>query len=283
MYKLHQLAKNNQLTELKELIKTGVDLNSFVDGCYTTLHHAVKENNLDAVNLLIDAGADLNVKSKVGGFTALYIAAFMINLSAVKLLINAGADPNIKDDQNKITSLHCAALGSDSNIVKSLILAGANLNIRDNDGQTALHMAARMENLSAIKVLINAGANSNIRDKNGKTAQELALDNGKIVIANAIQSMELTKDTIKICEDKQMLGSKLPSLASHLKEDKLLKLKKHNCLEKILSYVNDKDTLQSLKEACKIELCTDLMKKHNINTQALGESGEEFDIYDNAQ
>ncbi|KJV56532.1 hypothetical protein OCHUTO_0403 [Orientia chuto str. Dubai] len=53
----------------------------------------------------------------------------------------------------------------------------------------------------------------------------------QISTADTIKRLKLTKSIIKLCEDQQALGCKLTSVASHLKEDKLLKLQNDDCLK----------------------------------------------------
>ncbi|KJV55510.1 ankyrin repeat family protein [Orientia chuto str. Dubai] len=173
-------------------------------------------------------------------------------------------------------ALHWAAIKDNSKATNLLVGSGADLNIQSVETKlTALHMAAITGKASNARIIIDAGANLDTRDNNGKTAYDLALDNNYIDTANIITK----KDIIKICKDTQILGIKLPSVALHLEESKLLVLNT-DCIARILSYINDNDDLQSLKGACTIKIYADVIE-HNINMQAIGESGEE--LYDNAQ
>ncbi|KJV54578.1 ankyrin repeat family protein [Orientia chuto str. Dubai] len=249
MSKLHQPIESHKLTK-SESQEHRQDSKKTVNIC-CPLHHAIQKGDLDKTQSLIDDGVDPNAKCLGLGFTALQMAAMIGNLNAVKLLIDAGANLDTTDKMKQWTALHYAAVAGYSEIAKLLILSGANFNIRDNSKKTASNLAFAQNHIDTVNI-----------------------------IQLTIQYIALTKkDIIKICEDTQILGRKLPSVASHLEESKLLVLNM-DCLEIILSHINNNNDLQSLKKACTIELYKNLLN-HNTNMQAIGESGEE--LYDNAQ
>lgn len=242
---LAQLVKNNELTKTN-LLKFKKDINNLDDGCYTPLHWAVIMHKQDIAKLLINEGADLNIKS----------------------------------GKLECTALHIAIMVSDFNIAELLINKKAALSIQDNNGSTPLHMAAIVGDLEIIKLLINKKAALNIRDHDKKTAYDLAIDNNHIDIADTIRA-ELTNSVIKIYTDTQILGKKLPSVASHLNESKLFKLNTYT-LEAILKNIDNK-SLESLKESCTIKLYTELNDNIDNNNTDMPAIGGESSIDDNAQ
>ena len=92
--------KRGSNAKVKELIKSGEDINITDDSGYTPLMNAVNENYLIVVKTLIDAGADVNIKNHFKK-TALFYAA---TPKIIDLLLDADADVNVQD-KNGYTSV----------------------------------------------------------------------------------------------------------------------------------------------------------------------------------
>jgi ankyrin repeat protein len=154
---------NKHLEVIKNLIKTGVDLNFQNSNGKTALMIAV--SSIETVKLLIDSGANLEIKDN-SGMTALMIASKYTNT------IDTDTDTG-----NRFTE-----------IVKLLVNSGANLNAQDNTGMTALmwasnnwyatmYAAAYLGSpfvpgeffLETVKILVDSGADLNIKNNHGHT------------------------------------------------------------------------------------------------------------------
>ena len=93
-------AERGSNAKVKELIKSGEDINITDNNGYTPLMLAVDENYLIVVKTLIDAGADVNIKNHFKK-TALFYAA---TPKIIDLLLDADADVNVQD-KNGYTSV----------------------------------------------------------------------------------------------------------------------------------------------------------------------------------
>jgi len=118
--------KRGSNAKVKELIKSGEDINITDDSGYTPLMNAVNENYLIVVKTLIDAGADVNIKNHFKK-TALFYAS---TPKIVDLLLDAGANVNVQDKIG-YTSIMSNIIYLDLETLKKFIKHGLNLDIKN--------------------------------------------------------------------------------------------------------------------------------------------------------
>ncbi|KAI8980432.1 ankyrin repeat-containing domain protein [Pilobolus umbonatus] len=87
-------AGDGQLDRVKELIESGVDVNSHDQFGYTAMHAAVSYNQIEVVEYLITKGADINVRDYEKD-TPLFVAE---TVRMADLLIKNGADPYLTNE-----------------------------------------------------------------------------------------------------------------------------------------------------------------------------------------
>lgn len=155
------------------------------------LLEAIENNNVSKVREILNSGVDINVE-KDGEFP-LETACWIGNKEVVELLIENGADVNFADECEFRTSLMLASRHGHTEIVKLLIEHGADVNAGDDYDATSLTRAAEAGHIEVVKLLIENGANPNWREERDKTAEELARESGHINIANFIQENKKTK------------------------------------------------------------------------------------------
>lgn len=141
--------KHNEI--VKDLIKTGVFLNSKNEENKTALHIALVNLNYDMAKLLIVNGAEPNVENN-HGLTPLHYAAMYGQLDIVNLLIQYGADINALDEEN-YTPLHYATSHLRPDVVKALIKNGAKVDIVNKQGNTALDLARKRTQWDANNII----------------------------------------------------------------------------------------------------------------------------------
>ena len=117
-------------SEVKALIKSGIDVNARTHHNNTSLHYQKEEGS---VSSLIEAGADVNARNN-NNSTPLH---YQKDEGGVRLLIGAGADVNARDNYNS-TPLHFQLEHEGS--VRLLIEAGADVNARNDFNNTPLHV-----------------------------------------------------------------------------------------------------------------------------------------------
>jgi hypothetical protein len=88
-------ALDGDLTEIREALKDGANVEGTSYNRYPALHSATMQGHADAVGLLLDNGAQVN---RVADFerTPLNIAAYSGHLNIIKVLLERGADPCYK-------------------------------------------------------------------------------------------------------------------------------------------------------------------------------------------
>lgn len=138
------------------------------------IHKAVKDNNLPEVRQLLKNDPDLVLTKDENGFTPLHLAAANGHRDMVDLLLTTKADVNAKDNSGS-TPLHqaAAAQGEHSDIVEVLLARKANVDAADRQGLTPLHYALLADNPDVPKWLLNHGANANVKDN--KTTKRVTL------------------------------------------------------------------------------------------------------------
>jgi ankyrin repeat protein len=121
------------------------------------LRNAARKGESEKVRDLLKSGVDVNAKNEAG-YTALMFAAMLGHAGVVDSLIEAGADVNAKNKQ-QATALMGAVAGGDTEIVKALLRAGADVNVVSTLGDTALTMAAKSgDGAEIVEILRDAGA-----------------------------------------------------------------------------------------------------------------------------
>jgi ankyrin repeat protein len=88
---IHVSARLGKLTEVKDFLENGVDVNVKDVLKRTPLHYSAMEGKIDIARLLIEAGADLNYKDKDGQLAA-SLAMENWHMEMAELLVSKGSD-----------------------------------------------------------------------------------------------------------------------------------------------------------------------------------------------
>ena len=165
---------SDDLARVKELVESGVDMNTKNEEGMTALTLAIGYECIDIAKYLLEKGADVNVKNTYG-YTTLMLAVNNRYIDIVKYLVEKGADVNAKDIDG-MTALTIAVKKDNIDIVKYLVEKGADVNAKENDeGMTPLMFAVtKSASIDIVKFLVEKGADVNVKDRKGKTACDIA-------------------------------------------------------------------------------------------------------------
>lgn len=172
------------------MLKAGADVNLRNNEGNTPLHIYAKASIDKAIlNILFDYGADVNARNSEGD-TPLHIAAGCCcsSYDTVKALIEHGADVNALNSLGN-TPLHVASLNWDystSRNAECLLENGANPNLRNLAGMTPLLLSASSDRYIIVEALMKRGADADLKTTLGQTAYDIALANGFLDSAIAI-------------------------------------------------------------------------------------------------
>lgn len=164
---LVKAAYADDLHELQELLRQGVDPNQAEEDGTRALDLAVGRGDIAMSQILVDAGARAD--------RAIFWYAHAGDPRLLDLLLSAGANINQTSDDGS-TPLIMAAYGNDRELIRSLVAAGASVDIQNFAGDSALMVAARVGNEEAVKALLAAGASFSLRNIKGENAFQIALD-----------------------------------------------------------------------------------------------------------
>ena len=206
-------AKNNDIEELKSILRQGdVDIDDQIDG-KTALAEAIEAKNLDAADFLLSYGAkadgmaiwltvkqrnfellsrvieSIDVQSRKKALNYRYKtlstpleAAFgskEVDLRFIKLLVQNGAIVDLGDEIG-YQPIHRACYAGNLAIVKFLVEQGADVSANSNSGKKPIHEACYSGNLALIKFLIDQGAEINPIGSFGDRPIHVACDNGHL-------------------------------------------------------------------------------------------------------
>jgi len=202
---LHEAAKDGDVSEVKELLSKGAEVNAKTTGGFTPLHYAAWKGHLDVVKELLAKGAEVDAKSN-GGYTPLHYAAS--DVEVVKMLLAKGAEVDAKDEDVHML-LHKAASKGDVDLVKALLAKGAEVDAKDKYRKTPLHLAAYNGHLEVVKALLSNGAEVDAKTINGYTPVQVAHDEDVlkafgqhfIKLAQRAKKSKESKEAPKIVKD----------------------------------------------------------------------------------
>jgi uncharacterized protein len=146
------------LTELKDLIDEGININSVNKLGESMLHRSVSSENIEAVNFLLALGINPNLRGE-GGFTPLMTRFYTDDgFKILDLLIRSGADVNAFNNSSISVLLYAVVVNSKPEAVQSMINAGADLNYKGPHGITPLILTHERGSISFENILTKAGA-----------------------------------------------------------------------------------------------------------------------------
>jgi len=134
----------------------------------TLLFDAVRQDNLSEVSDLINNGADIEARDNAGQ-TPLHIAAYHGFTDIANFLITKGAEIDSTDNREG-TPLHWAAVNKNQDIIILLIKHGANLNKEDKFYMTPLIWAVSQGLTNNVKTLLENGADPSYKNTQDKDA-----------------------------------------------------------------------------------------------------------------
>jgi len=151
---IHQAALEGQISQVKNLLTDGLDVNTVDEDGRTPLMYAAFNGHDEILRLLIDKGALINA-SDTNGRTALMMASSGPYPATVKTLLDHQADPNLTDKEEHFTALMYAAAEGQLDAVKILLAYNADPALKDIDGDDAL-IFARNNGHGAIAIILTS-------------------------------------------------------------------------------------------------------------------------------
>lgn len=173
---LHGAAEAGQCETIRELLKTGMDVDYRSSFGRTPIQCAVEESHTSAVKLFLEKGADGNAVCW-NGMMMQHVAALDGSEGIVRLLLENGADIEATATDG-MTMLHFAALQGHTRVIQMLIERNAKTEARDDSDSTALYYAVQSRRRETVEALLRLGADVYARNEFGKTALDMAAQIG---------------------------------------------------------------------------------------------------------
>ena len=156
--KFFQAIKRGETVKVRQLLRKGVNINTYTENGQTALTLAVLHSRLSIADELLSKGVDKNALNRTGD-SALHIAVKTKNKSAVKSLLKHKVFVNILD-HSKNTPLHYAVLSNEYSLAKLLLTHGADANLSNKFNQTPFLIAHSKNYAELKKLLLKYGARS---------------------------------------------------------------------------------------------------------------------------
>jgi ankyrin repeat protein len=146
---------------------------------------AARAGNVAEVRQLIKSGADVNAPA-ADGSTALLFAAYDSDGELIKTLLGAGANPNVANDFGVTPLLQSSRYG-DAASIEALLKGGADVEKAQRDGETPLMAASRAGSAASVKLLLQHGADPNkVESLEDQTALMWATAEGHLDVVDAL-------------------------------------------------------------------------------------------------
>jgi ankyrin repeat protein len=184
---LHIAAYIGNQSIVEPLVAAGADPLALDDEKRTALHSAAIGDSIEVVRYLLDE-LDIDVNTDASeGYPPLVAGIESEEIEMVELLVKKGA--RVKQVcEDGMTPVHYAASWGFLDIVEFLVKKGANVKATNDKGRTPLHLVAVAcddeyvcEDIA--KLLIKKGNPKKAKDKDGKTPHDLAVENGREILA----------------------------------------------------------------------------------------------------
>ena len=178
-------AKFDDASEVKSLLKKGVNPNTVDASGNPMLFLAVKDKSSNVINVLLgDKNIDVDLSNK-NGETPLMMASIDGNLPLVKILV-LGHKAQL--DHIGWTPLHYACAKGHLEVAQFLIANGATVDSMSLGNTTPLMMAVQSGNEQLVKLLLDKGADLQLRNSQGLTAIDIADIYDKPWISDGLRS-----------------------------------------------------------------------------------------------
>ncbi|KAF3441433.1 hypothetical protein FNV43_RR15347 [Rhamnella rubrinervis] len=220
---LAQLVVNGSMDDIREVLERSEPAWKASDSVdtegQTLLHLAISHGRPDLVQLLLEFEPDVEAQSRSGSspleaasasgealivelllarrastersesstWGPIHLAAGGGHVEVLRLLILKGANVDaLTKDGN--TALHLAVEERRRDCARLLLASGAGADVRNTrDGDTPLHVAARLGDEHMVRLFLQKGANKDIRNHARQTAYDVAADNGRIRLFDALR------------------------------------------------------------------------------------------------
>jgi uncharacterized protein len=164
-------ARIGDVTKMKELLRSGMDVNLHDETGETPLIAAALAKQKEVARLLIDNKADLMARTNKG-MTALHAAAYSGDANIAGMLIAHGANVNDQKNVAGITPLHAAAEEDQLAVVEQLIKSGADVKRLEANGYSAGSRAGWRRHWDVVSYLLKSGDTCQVKDIAGAPLYE---------------------------------------------------------------------------------------------------------------
>lgn len=183
---LLQAFRNRQISEMKEVLDGGADINAPLSfHGYTLLHVAMIEGQKDIIEFLLENKADVNALDDHRGAPLGVGIVHGAPLHTLKLLVNQGADIRAANEDG-FNYLHASAEVNREETIHWLLEQGLDIHSSTKRGLSPLHISAALGHGEVTRALLKAGADARAKSPLG-TPLEIAKNERKSVTITILE------------------------------------------------------------------------------------------------
>lgn len=175
---------NNNLDEIKKLIKSGISINQKDDKGYMSLMYAANMLDTEIINFLLENGSDPNINDNYGTNSCIHLVSRQKYKWAdekikevLKQFISKGANIYNKTKEKGYNVFMFSVAYGYLETVKLLLNYNFDINERDFEEFTPLHLAIVNSQPEIVKLLLESGANINLKDYRNRSVLLMAANN----------------------------------------------------------------------------------------------------------
>ena len=184
-YSMIQAAAYGDLSRIKSLLESGVNVNTRDSMNRTALHLACAEGHSHIVRFLVEHGSCLKIKDR-HGYTPLQDAVRNGHKEVIEIMILAGAQCSVETIAEMEARLCGYAFSGNLNAVEKMIRRGTSPSCADYLGNSPLHLAVQQKKHEMVVYLLSIKAEINCKNMKGDTPLSIALRNQDHCLADIL-------------------------------------------------------------------------------------------------
>ena len=184
-YSMIQAAAYGDLSRIKSLLESGVNVNTRDSMNRTALHLACAEGHSHIVRFLVEHGSCLKIKDR-HGYTPLQDAVRNGHKEVIEIMILAGAQCSTETIAEMEARLCGYAFSGNLNEVEKMIRDGTSPSCADYLGNSPLHLAVQQKKHEMVVYLLSIKAEINCKNMKGDTPLSIALRNQDHCLADIL-------------------------------------------------------------------------------------------------
>ena len=193
-------AEHGDLSELRDQIEVGIDVNQTNAEGQTALMLAARfNNNAEIIQALLEAEASISTQDEEGNTALMYAAQYNSHTEVTEALLTTASEVNMTNKEELSALMLAARYNKNERVIRALTDAGADVMQVNKSGATSLMLAVEYNiRLEVVHVLLEANSDVTAQDQDAETVLMKASARNNLTfieaILSAINALDLTPE-----------------------------------------------------------------------------------------